>query len=88
MKQVPCTNCGGMIDVPTPKLELINQYTFSAIFWAHGEPVACANCGTSIIGVIPQEGSQGIKLNYMVVPSDGKPVVTKAPSRIINPFNH
>lgn len=86
MKQIPCPKCGAPIPVDTPKLELINQYTFSAIVWAHGQPEACPNCGTAIIGVIPQEGSQGIKLNYMEVPSDGKPVVQKQPSRIINPF--
>lgn len=86
--KVPC-QCGSYIEVPAPRLELINQYSVSMICWAHGEPTACANCGAMVIGVIPELNPGGIKLSYMPLPSDSRPInvaVKKEPSRIIKPY--
>ena len=91
MEQIPCNNCGGKIDVPSPRLELVNQYTVSMIVWAHGEPVACANCGAVVVGLIPEIPINHMKMSYTPLPPESMPkgmkVQQQQKSRIIIPFS-
>ena len=76
LSSLACIKCKFEFEVFTPKVDVIEAATISALVWAHPEPQRCPKCGQGYQMQVMQ--LKGFTIGF-------KPVQTKEDARLVIP---